>query len=268
MRLPAYAVLAPRYDEAYAPWREVFSASRDELIRRFGIGTGRVLDAGCGSGWQSLELARRGARVVAVDPVPLFVRRLRRAARREGLPIVVREGALPSLPLRPSERFDLVLATFDVLNHLPRKADLGPALGTLARALAPGGNLLVDLVTPQAVASFSDHHRVTFFGDGAVSAESGRYDPATGRGTLLRDWFLPARGRRARAGARTGATTGATHRRVRETYREIAWEREEVREALRSAGLTARLFADASGWLSVVPRGTRWILVARLRTRG
>lgn len=260
MREPAYSVLASRYDEAYAPWREVLSASRDELLRRFGIGTDHVLDAGCGSGWQSLELARRGSRVVAVDPVPYFVRALARKARRERLAVKAREGALPSLPLRASERFDLVLVTFDVLNHLPRKADLGPALASVARALAPGGHALLDLVTPAALASFADHHRVTFFGDGAVSAESGRYDAATGRGTLTRDWFLPARGR--------GARTGATHRRVREAYREIAWEKEEVREALRSAGLVTRLFADASGWLSIVPRGTRWILVARLGTRG
>ena len=258
MTLPAYAVLASRYDEAYAPWREVFSASRDELLRRFGVGTSRVLDIGCGSGWQSLELARRGSRVVSVDPVPLFLRRLRAAARRERLAIEVREGALPDLPVEPRERFDLVLAAFDVLNHLRRKADLGSALARAAGTLAPAGHFLFDLVTPAALAGFSEHHRVTAFRDGAFSAERGRYDDGTGRGTLVRDWFLPARGR-------SGEPARGTHRHLRETYREVAWERGEVREALRAAGLVARLFADASGWLSIVPRGTRWIVVARLR---
>lgn len=256
----SYAVLAGRYDEAYAPWRAVFSAARDELLRRHGLVPAAVLDVGCGSGWQSLELARRGARVVAVDPEPLFLDVLRRSARKERLPVEVRPGDALRLPLRPDERFDLVLATFDVLNHLRRKADLGPALSSAARSLAPGGHLLFDLVTPATLASFPDHHRVTRFRDGTLSAESGSFDPATGTGTLLRDWFLPERGKGKPAGR-------PLRRHVRERYREIAWEREEVREALRCAGLVARLFADASGWLSVVPRGTRWIVVARRRVR-
>lgn len=252
----SYAVLASRYDEAYAPWRAVFSAARDELMRRHGLAPRTVLDVGCGSGWQSLELARRGAAVVAVDPEPLFLPGLRRAARREGLPVEARQGDALRLPLREGERFDLVLATFDVLNHLRRKADLGPALSSAARALAPGGHVLFDLVTPVTLSSFPEHHRVTRFHDGALSAESGSFDPTTGTGTLLRDWFLPARGVPAEGGR-------PLRRHVRERYREIAWEKEEVREALRSARLVARLFADASGWLSVVPRGTRWIVLVR-----
>ncbi|MBK6406847.1 MAG: hypothetical protein IPF66_18490 [Holophagales bacterium] len=40
-----------------------------------------------------------------------------------------------------------------------------------------------------------------------------------------------------------------------------------MERALRRTGLTARLFADASGWLSFQPEGTRWLVLARRSER-
>lgn len=255
VRRPPYAVLAAYYDEVYGLWRALLSPARDEILRAHRVRAGEVLDVGCGSGWQSLELARRGSRVVAVEPAPAFLPPLRAAARRERLPLDARRGHALALPLRESERFGLALATFDVLNHLDRHEDLGPALAGVARALRPGGHLLFDLNTPETVSAFPDHHRVTPLGGGGLSAERGAFDARTGVGTVTRDWFLP----------RPGAP--GTFGRLREVYREIAWERPAVEAALDDAGLTARLFADASGWLSFQPEGTRWIVLARKRRR-
>jgi SAM-dependent methyltransferase len=248
---PPYAVLAGYYDEVYGLWRDLLGPARDEILRAHGVGCDEVLDVGCGSGWQSLELARRGSRVVAVDPVAAFLPPLRAAARRERLPIDVRRGGALSLPLHPGEAFDLALATFDVLNHLDRHEDLAPALSGVAKALRPGGHFLFDLNTPETVEGFPDHHRVTSLHGGGLSAERGSFDPSTGAGIVTRDWFLPEKG------------TPGRFRRTRELYREIAWPRRAVERALRAAGLTARLFSDASGWLSFQPEGTRWIVLAR-----
>ena len=250
-RRPPYGVLARRYDEVYGLWRELLSPARDEILRAHGVRAGTVLDVGCGSGWQSLELARRGATVVAVDPVAAFLRPLRGVARRERLPLDVRRGGVLALPVRPGEAFDLALATFDVLNHLERHEELAPALASIARALRPGGHLLFDLNNPQTVEGFPDHHRVTHLEGGGLSAERGSFDPATRVGTVTRDWFLPE------------PASPGRYRRFRELYREIAWPEGAVRRALRSAGLTVRLFSDASGWLSFQPEETRWIVLAR-----
>ncbi len=252
---PPYAVLAGYYDEVYGLWRELLSPARDEILRAHGVRFESVLDVGCGSGWQSLELARRGCRVVAVDPVAAFLRPLRQAARTGRLPIEVRRGAALSLPLRTGEAFDLALATFDVLNHLGSHEDLAPAFAGVAKALRPGGHFLFDLNTPETIEAFPDHHRVTSLAGGGLSAERGSFDPVTGEGTVTRDWFLPEKGDPTR------------FRRTRELYREIAWPKRAVERALRQAGLTARLFADASGWLSFQPEGTRWLVLARRSER-
>ncbi len=250
---PPYAVLAGYYDEVYGLWRELLSPARDEILRAHRVPYESVLDVGCGSGWQSLELARRGCRVVSVDPVAGFLRPLRKAARAERLPIDVRLGGALSLPLAPGEKFDLALATFDVLNHLGSHGELAPALSGVAKALRPGGHFLFDLNTPETVEAFPDHHRVTALEGGGLSAERGSYDSVAGVGTVTRDWFLPEAGDPRR------------FQRTRELYREIAWPKRSVERALRGAGLSIRLFTDASGWLSFQPEGTRWLVLARKR---
>lgn len=255
-RRPPYAVLAGYYDEVYGLWRDLLGPARDEILRAHRVRFDTLLDVGCGSGWQSLELGRRGARVVAVDPAVPFLAPLRAIARRERLPIDVRRGDVLALPLGAGETFDLALATFDVLNHLDRHEELEPALAGIAKALAPGGHLLFDLNSPETIEGFPDHHRVTHLSGGGLSAERGAFDPESGAGIVTRDWFLPVAGAPGR------------FRRVREPYREIAWPASAVRRALREAGLGVRLFADASGWLSFQPEGTRWIVLARRRGAG
>ena len=247
---PPYAVLAAHYDEVYEVWRTSLSVARDEIFRARRVGFRSVLDLGCGSGWQSLELARRGASVVAIDPVRSFLAPLRARARKEKLALEVRSGGLPFPPIRDGERFDLALATFDVLNHLSRRDDLLPAFREVSRALVPGGHFFFDLNTPETLELFDEHHRVVRLEGDILSAETGSYDGAERLGTVRRDWFFPVPAGRGR------------FRRVVEEYRETAWSREEVDESLRAAGLRAKLLTDSAGWLSFSPPGARWIGLA------
>ena len=95
--------------------------------------TARVLDAGCGSGRNMVELAGRGA----VTGVELASRSLE-VARARGLGPVVPGSLDDRLPFDDAS-FDLAVA-LDVLEHV---ADDAAALAELARVLAPGGRLLV-----------------------------------------------------------------------------------------------------------------------------
>jgi len=93
----------------------------------------RILDAGCGSGRNMVTLARRGA----VTGVELATASLQ-VARERDVGAVVPGSLDEPLPF-PDGAFELAVA-LDVLEHVE---DDGAALRELARAIAPGGRLLV-----------------------------------------------------------------------------------------------------------------------------
>jgi ArsR family transcriptional regulator len=96
-----------------------------------------VGDLGCGTGQMAASLAPFVARVIAVDgsPAMLEAARARLAGTRN---VEVREGELESLPIEPGT-LDAAVA-FLVLHYVAEPAD---ALAQAARALKPGGRLLV-----------------------------------------------------------------------------------------------------------------------------
>lgn len=93
----------------------------------------RLLDAGCGTGWNLQALSDLGA-TFGVDVSPLAVEASRRRGGR------VSRGSVLALPFA-SESFDVV-TSFDVLYHRWVTDDRA-ALSELARSLRPGGVLLV-----------------------------------------------------------------------------------------------------------------------------
>lgn len=96
-----------------------------------------VGDLGCGTGQVAQSLAPFVRRVVAVDSSPAMLDAAR--ARLAGLANVeTREGELESLPIADGE-LDAALA-FLVLHYV---AEPGEAIAEAARALKPGGRLLV-----------------------------------------------------------------------------------------------------------------------------
>ena len=96
-----------------------------------------VGDLGCGTGQIAESLAPFVARVIAIDSSPAMLEAAR--ARLDGLPNVeTREGELESLPVADGE---LDAATAILVLHYV--AEPGEALAEAARALRPGGRLLV-----------------------------------------------------------------------------------------------------------------------------
>jgi SAM-dependent methyltransferase len=95
-----------------------------------------VLDAGCGSGYGSAELAKTGASVTGADVSGEAVAWAREHFGAQGIRFV--EAPCESLPFE-AESFDLV-AAFEVIEHLERWREL---LGEANRVLKAGGALLV-----------------------------------------------------------------------------------------------------------------------------
>ena len=89
----------------------------------------RILDAGCGTGALSVEAARRGAEVVAIDVSPTLI-----GLARERLPAIAGGGRID---FRVGDmldaglgRFDHVVAMDSLIHYRP--ADIARALGRLA----------------------------------------------------------------------------------------------------------------------------------------
>lgn len=140
---PFYGEYAWAYDFIIAPP----SAKRCDFIAGLfaerGAGPGsRVLDAGCGAGAYSTELARRGYGVTGLDASPRLLEEARRRAAGSGVHVTFREGDL--LDLKESEQYDAVLCR-GVLNDLLDDESRRRAFDSFARALRPGGVLVFDV---------------------------------------------------------------------------------------------------------------------------
>ena len=104
----------------------------------------RILDLGCGSGAQTLDLARcSGGTIVAVDDHPEFVAELGRRAERAGLGdrIDPRVGDMGALEL-PGESFDLIWSEGAIYN-----VGFEEGLRSWKPLLRPGGCVAVSEAT-------------------------------------------------------------------------------------------------------------------------
>jgi ubiquinone/menaquinone biosynthesis C-methylase UbiE len=97
-----------------------------------------AFDAGCGTGFLSLELAARGHRVTGVDFAPAMLAAARQKAAAQGLAIRFEEGDAENLPFAPGS-FDLAISRH-VLWTLPHPE---AAVDEWIRVLRPGGRLVV-----------------------------------------------------------------------------------------------------------------------------
>lgn len=102
--------------------------------------SGRVLELGCGLGNLSLEAARRGCTVTAVDASPAAIERLARAAREESLPLSARRRDIAGYC--SEGEFDTVIA-IGLVMFFPC-AEAFRLLDEVHRAVAPGGRAIVN----------------------------------------------------------------------------------------------------------------------------
>jgi SAM-dependent methyltransferase len=122
------------YVEDLPLWRELAQASG-----------GPVLDVGAGTGRVTLDLARQGIPVVAVDVDPTLLAALRE--RAGDLPVETVEADARELDLG-DRRFPLVIVPMQTLQLLGGERGRAAFLGAAHRHLVPGGLLAAALADP------------------------------------------------------------------------------------------------------------------------
>jgi 2-polyprenyl-3-methyl-5-hydroxy-6-metoxy-1,4-benzoquinol methylase len=100
-----------------------------------------LLDAGCGTGRYSIELARRGYVVEGIDASPELIAEAHRACgTRPGSPTF----SVGNILELPADRYDAILCR-GVLNDIVSDADRRAVFAAFTRALRPEGVLILDV---------------------------------------------------------------------------------------------------------------------------
>jgi glycine/sarcosine N-methyltransferase len=132
----------------------------EALVRKFSIRS--ALDAGCGTGFHSILLARVGVDVTAIDLSSEMVRRAAENAERAGVtirayqssfseiggPAPAATGGTPPPARRP---FDALFCLGNTLAHMEDDAALDESLGNFRKVLKPGGVLLVQVLNYEKI---------------------------------------------------------------------------------------------------------------------
>ena len=101
----------------------------------------RVLDLGCGPGFHSMRLARRGFTVLACDFSPPVLEMARENVHAAGLDNRISFATEDILNLSFESGSQDCILCWGVLMHIP---DLARAVAELSRVLKPGGTLVIE----------------------------------------------------------------------------------------------------------------------------
>jgi 2-polyprenyl-3-methyl-5-hydroxy-6-metoxy-1,4-benzoquinol methylase len=135
---------AERYDLVYGSYAtgELVAFYRRQ-VSRYGE---PVLELGCGSGRLLIPLAEDGTAITGIDVAPAMLDLARKKAASRSVAIDVSVMDMRRFDL--DRRFKLVLLPANAMMHLVRREDIDACLAGVARHLAPGGRLVVEVYNP------------------------------------------------------------------------------------------------------------------------
>ena len=141
----------------------------------------RVLDLGCGSGRRTIELARRGHRVLGVDPDERALAVARASAKGEKLHTHFMKADVRAIPYRAE--IDAVVSLDGAFGQLPNDRDDLRCLEAARKALKPRGLLLIDTLNKEWLMR---HFEPNYWeqgeeGEGAVVLDQISFDFERGR---------------------------------------------------------------------------------------
>lgn len=167
-----YKALAAIYDAFNAENNyEMWLGGLLPKLEPHGLTTGRLLDAGCGTGMAFEPMLRRGWDIVGCDLSPEMIDRAR---RKHGEEVELHVADIRELPVYGE--FDLVLALNGAVQYLPERSDLDAAFAAMRANLAPGGLIVFDADTLRLFGALFARGSETFKGKWCWIGETDRVE--------------------------------------------------------------------------------------------
>lgn len=135
-----YDILAPHYRHISEARAAYLSAVDQVILSHITADARSLLDVGAGDGVRAMRLAGTGnlSTVVLVEPSEAMAERCRAAGATAVWQMNVEEIAT-------TQSFDVVTCLWNVLGHIPTSARRHEALRRMREALAPNGQLFIDV---------------------------------------------------------------------------------------------------------------------------
>ncbi len=148
---PLYTTYAKYYDIIYKAYLErgvprIIDFVEEVFRRDAEIEVRSVLDIACGTGGPTIELARRGYRVVGLDISEEMIRIAREKARRSGASAEFIVGDMREINF--VEEFDAVTCFFTSINYILEDEGMERLFLGVHRCLRRGGVFLFDIPNP------------------------------------------------------------------------------------------------------------------------
>lgn len=148
-----------------------------------------ILDVACGQGRHSIALAQGGYHVIGLDTSSTLLDLARSAAAQRGVALEFVEGDMRAIPY--VECFDGILNMNTAFGYFADESENQQALEGIARALKPGGRLVMELANrDRIVANYrpTDWHELP---DGTVVWVRRQFDPVRGINSVTSRWRAP-----------------------------------------------------------------------------
>jgi SAM-dependent methyltransferase len=156
------------------------AAEVDSVVEALGLGDGsRVLDLACGHGRHSVELARRGCRVIGVDLSEPSLELAAVRAAEAGVEVGFERADMRRI--RFEDEFDAVINMFTAFGYFAEESDNRLVLERVAAALVRGGAFLMELANPVSVFGRFETRGWHTLSDGTIMLEERAYDAPRGR---------------------------------------------------------------------------------------